>query len=71
MKRNRRWTTVTNAIENTRLKQWSSIVLLTVGLVVSSGWLPGPAAAAEISPQLREQVLQIIRENPEVILEAV
>jgi protein-disulfide isomerase len=45
------------------------VSLIALSLLLGS--VPLPAQAAEISPQLREQVLQIIRENPEVLLEAV
>jgi protein-disulfide isomerase len=58
------------------LKQWVlwpklmlGLPLLVVGLTLGSVALP--VQAADINPQLREQVLQIIRENPEVVLEAV
>jgi protein-disulfide isomerase len=74
---------VWKSIEPVRLKLWRSlwsaipssrglVASLLVALMLSLGWrwLPAHASPA-ISPQLREQVLQIIRENPEVILDAV
>jgi protein-disulfide isomerase len=45
------------------------LLLIMAWLMVNSRGLV--AQAAEINPQLKEQVLQIIRENPEVVLEAV
>jgi len=72
MTRNRAWTkTTTNLVRLVNLKQLPGLLLMVGCIVLSSRWLPAQAGASEISPQLREQVLQIIRENPEVILEAV
>lgn len=62
------------AVRLCRIKNFQrlpALCLIVAGLVVGSRWLPEHAGAAEVSPQLKEQVLQIIRENPEVILEAV
>lgn len=51
--------------------KWLSVLLCSVLFLLTSVCLPARADTAPVSPQLREQVLQIIRENPEVILEAV
>jgi len=45
--------------------------LMIVAIAIGGQSFPAPAYSAEIPPQLKEQVLQIIRENPEAILEAV
>ncbi|EKQ68926.1 protein-disulfide isomerase [Leptolyngbyaceae cyanobacterium JSC-12] len=72
MTRNRTWTkTTAELIRRINLKQLPGLLLMVFCIVLGSRWLPAQAGASEISPQLREQVLQIIRENPEVILEAV
>ncbi|HBE60467.1 MAG TPA: disulfide bond formation protein DsbA [Cyanobacteria bacterium UBA11149] len=44
------------------------LVLLSITLI--SWWIPAEAAT-NISPELKAQVLQIIRENPEVLIESV
>lgn len=46
-------------------------VVLAIVCVLLGFWLFPLRASSQISPQLKEQVLQIIRENPEVILESV
>ncbi len=69
---NQQWQRI--AVEMNRLtnfKRWSGLFVLVFCLVLSSRWLPAQAGGSEISPQLREQVLQIIRDNPEVLLESV
>lgn len=71
MNHDRAWTNAVKQIKGKGLKHLPGVLLILVGLVVGSRWLPEHAGAAEIPPKLREQVLQIIRENPEVILEAV
>jgi len=71
MNHDRAWRNAVKRIKITGLRHLPGVLLIMVGLVVGSRWLPDHAGAAEIPPQLREQVLQIIRENPEVILEAV
>lgn len=72
MKRDRGGVNAIQHIKKIRgLNQLPGLLLILVGLVAGSRWLPDRAGAVEISPQLRQQVLQIIRENPEVILEAV
>jgi protein-disulfide isomerase len=71
MKWNQAWMNAVQAIGGKQLQRLPAVVLIVAGLVAGSRWLPDQAGAAEISPQLKEQVLQIIRENPEVILEAV
>ncbi|MDX2239945.1 MAG: thioredoxin domain-containing protein [Leptolyngbyaceae cyanobacterium bins.302] len=72
---NRAWTNAVRPIGKKNLQKnlqrLPALLLIVAGLVVGSRWLPEHAGAAEVSPQLKEQVLQIIRENPEVILEAV
>lgn len=68
---NRAWTNAVSSTGKKNLQRLPALLLIVAGLVVGSRWLPEHAGAAEISPQLKEQVLQIIRENPEVILEAV
>lgn len=45
--------------------------LMVVAIAIGGQSFAAPAYSAEVNPQLKEQVLQIIRENPEVILEAV
>ncbi len=52
-------------------KRLPGLLVIVLCIVLISRWLPEQAGASEITPQLREQVLQIIRENPEVILESV
>ncbi len=52
-------------------KRLPGLLAIVLCIVLISRWLPEQAGASEITPQLREQVLQIIRENPEVILESV
>jgi protein-disulfide isomerase len=47
------------------------LLAIVLCIILISRWLPEQAGASEVTPQLREQVLQIIRENPEVILESV
>lgn len=71
MNHNQAWKNAVKQIPGKGLKHLPGVFLIMVGLVVGSRWLPDHAGAAEVPPQLREQVLQIIRENPEVILEAV
>jgi protein-disulfide isomerase len=46
-------------------------VAIAIVLALLGFWLFPLRASSQISPQLKEQVLQIIRENPEVILESV
>lgn len=46
-------------------------VVMAIVCVLLGIWLFPLRASGQINPQLKEQVLQIIRENPEVILEAV
>ncbi|MBF2028275.1 MAG: thioredoxin domain-containing protein [Oscillatoriales cyanobacterium C42_A2020_001] len=73
MAENRVWKkSPANVMRLVNFKHLPGLLLMMLGIVLSSRWLPvAQAGASEISPQLREQVLQIIRENPEVILEAV
>ena len=71
MSQNRTWVNAAKLIGFTSLRRLPALLLIVVGLVVGSRWLPEHARAAEISPQFKEQVLQIIRENPQVILDAV
>lgn len=52
-------------------KRLPGLLTIVLCIVLISRWLPEQAGASEITPQLREQVLQIIRENPEAILESV
>jgi protein-disulfide isomerase len=52
-------------------KLFAGLLCLLFSSLVSGIGFPVQTQAGEINPQLREQVLQIIRENPEVILEAV
>lgn len=51
-------------------KGWLRLATLVLCLTIVGRSLPARAEVA-IDPKLREQVLQVIRENPEVILEAV
>ncbi|MBW4420865.1 MAG: thioredoxin domain-containing protein [Myxacorys californica WJT36-NPBG1] len=51
-----------------RIKQWAALVL--IGLALFS-WPDSVRADNMTTPQLEEQVLQIIRAHPEVILESV
>lgn len=60
-------TSVSHLIAFRKFVSWSTIALCLTWVGQS---LPAGAQPA-IDPKLREQVLQIIRENPEVILEAV
>ncbi|MGI0486645.1 DsbA family protein [Pantanalinema rosaneae CENA516] len=46
-------------------------IVVTIVCVLLGIWLFPLRASSQINPQLKEQVLQIIRENPEVILESV
>jgi len=71
MNQNRAWINLIRFIDLQRFRRLPALLLIVVGLVVGSRWLPEHARAAEINPQLKEQVLQIIRENPQVILDAV
>lgn len=61
---------LSQAIGSSRFKSLQ-VWLMVLAIAVGSQWFPVPALGAEVSPQLKEQVLQIIRENPEVILDAV
>ncbi|WP_026733915.1 DsbA family protein [Fischerella sp. PCC 9605] len=45
--------------------------LVAIGLLCLVLGSPLPAQATSVSPQLKEQVLQIIREHPEVVLESI
>ncbi len=54
-----------------QFKRLPGLLAIVLCIVLISRWLPEQAGASEITPQLREQVLQIIRENPEAILESV
>ncbi len=67
----RTWGRGIGVIGRKTFRQLPALLLIVAGIVVGSRWLPEYAGAVEITPQLKEQVLQIIRENPEVILEAV
>ncbi len=71
MNHDRAWVKAIKRCQIRQLKHVPGVLLILVGLLVGSRWLPDQAGAAELPPKLREQVLQIIRENPEVILEAV
>lgn len=55
----------------THFQRLPGLLAIVLCIVLISRWLPEQAGASEITPQLREQVLQIIRENPEAILESV
>ncbi len=65
------WLRVLRAVGSRGIRRLPILCLLLIGLIVSTRWSPNYARAVEITPQLKEQVLQIIRENPEVILESV
>ncbi|MDX2228345.1 MAG: thioredoxin domain-containing protein [Leptolyngbyaceae cyanobacterium bins.349] len=71
MRQHRAWAQTARKVGLQHLKRLPALLLIVLGVVVGSRSLPEYVGAAEISPQLREQVLQIIREHPEVILEAV
>ena len=55
----------------TREKAWRLIAFLLFSCLTLLSWSFPAQAVTRISPQLEEQVLQIIRNHPEVILESV
>jgi protein-disulfide isomerase len=66
------WNQATRQIRKfIKFQRLPGLLLAVVCIVVINRWLPAEAGGSEINPQLREQVLQIIRENPEAILETV
>lgn len=52
------------------LRQWLRSLALVGLLCLVLSWSPSAQAASGTNPQLERQVLQIIREHPEVILES-
>ena len=54
-----------------QLLQWLRSLAALGLLCLVLGWSFPAQAASQISPQLEEQVLQIIREHPEVLIESV
>lgn len=65
------WASAIAPIKNFFSRLRLLVLLLVFGCFLTQGCLAAYADTSPINPQLREQVLQIIRENPEVILEAV
>jgi len=60
------------AIALSHLSQLTKIIVGLLLLCISLlGWSLPVQAASQVSPQLEEQVLQVIREHPEAILESV
>ena len=72
MSRNQFWQRATRQIGKfIKFQRLPGLLLAVVCIALINRWLPAEAGGSEINPQLRDQVLQIIRENPEAILETV
>jgi protein-disulfide isomerase len=72
MSRNQVWQKATTQVGKfIKFQRLPGLLLAVVCIVLINRWLPAEAGGSEINPQLRDQVLQIIRENPEAILETV
>ena len=57
-----------------QLRRWKLIcltVILSLGLTITSCSSSAQSANSQLTPELEKQVLQIIRDNPEVIIESV
>ncbi len=54
-----------------KFQRLPGLLVAVVCIALINRWLPAEAGGSDINPQLRDQVLQIIRENPEAILETV
>ncbi len=72
MSRNQLWNQTTSQIRKfIQFQRLAGLLMAVVCIALINRWLPAEAGGSEINPQLRDQVLQIIRENPEAILETV
>jgi protein-disulfide isomerase len=72
MSRNQFWQQVRKTLGRLiKFQRLPGLLVAVVCIILINRWLPAEAGGSEISPQLRDQVLQIIRENPEAILETV
>ena len=72
MSRNQFWQQARKTLGRfVKFQRLPGLLVAVVCIALINRWLPAEAGGSEINPQIREQVLQIIRENPEAILETV